>query len=319
MRIRLLPKIFFICLLIVSQAADVDAQSRKKKKVKEPSREALGDLFTLRYKPQVGTLYYDVETTITHQLDGRPSFPIRSVGQLALETKNVDYKKNHWTYEFFFRELKTILSKHQLPGHDKDSTLNEVRAIGKRTRVTYNMVGSQVDNALMDSVKLSGEAQFFSYFFQPPRLLGPLPEDKASYGTTWRETKRDTVRFLDTVNIEQYANGISMYDVDYIYTFERLADSVDGSVAIISTKQEGKFSGMQYNPTGEIIRFSAPITGTDTTYLELRTGRVVFREAAWKMPVKVDADGRESTSDILTIRSTVRLNTSNIRSTGAAN
>ncbi|HET6511829.1 MAG TPA: hypothetical protein VFH43_06530 [Candidatus Kapabacteria bacterium] len=280
----------------------------------------MGDLFTLRYKPQVGTLYYDVQTTIAHNLEERHVFPIRSVAQLALDTKGVDQKNLNWTYDYFYRELKTILSKHQLPtGSGKDSILNEVRAIGKKTRVTYSMLGRQVRSEMIDTARLSGEAQFFSYFFQPPRLLAPLPEKKASYGTTWEDMRVDTVRFVDTLGIEQFTNGMSIYRLKYTYKFERLQDSVDGSVAVISSIQTGSFNGVQYNPSGDRLDYSAPISGTDTTYLDLLTGRVIYRDTHYDIPVLVTAPGRTPTSDKLDVRTIVMLNIDNIRTTATPN
>ena len=273
-------------------------------------------MFTLRYKPQVGTLYYDVQTTISHNLDNKHIFPIKSLAQLALETKDVDHKNLNWTYDYYYRELKTILSKLQRPHSDKDSVLNEVRAIGKKTRVTYSMLGKQVNYLPLDTAKLSGEAQFFSYFFQPPRLLTPLPEKKVSYGATWTDSRRDTVRFVDTLGIEQFANGHSIYDLQYTYKFERLLDTIAGSVAVISSQQRGHFSGVQFNPSGDAIRYQAPIMGSDTTYLDLLTGRVLYRDTHYGIPVIVTAEGREPTSDALEVRSIVMLNVTNIRSTG---
>lgn len=273
-------------------------------------------MFTLRYKPQVGTLYYDVQTTISHNLDNKHIFPIKSLALLALETKAVDYQNLIWTYDYYYRELKTILSKLQLPNTDRDSTFNEVRAIGKRTRVTYNMLGRPLKVLSVDTARLSGEAQFFSYFFQPRRFLTPLPETKISYGATWDDERRDTVRFVDTLGIGQFSHGYSIYDLQYSYKFERLLDTVAGSVAVISSRQKGYFHGMQHNPSGDSIRFSAPITGSDTTFLDLLTGRVLYRDTHYKIPVIVKAEGREPTTDDLDVRSIIMLNVTNIRSTG---
>ncbi len=307
----------FIILSSCVTSEEALAQSRKRKeKIVEP----VGDLFTLRYKPQVGTLYYDVNTAIEHNLEGRHIFPIRSTAQLALDTKGVDQRNLNWTYDYFYRELKTILSKHQLPnGSGEDSVLNEVRAIGKRTRVTYSMLGRQVRMVPIDTARLSGEAQFFSYFFQPPRLLAPLPEKKVSYGATWEDNRVDTVTFVDTLGIEQFTRGMSVYRLKYTYKFERLQDSVDGSVAVISSVQSGSFSGMQYNPSGDRLDYTAPITGTDTTYLDLLTGRVIYRDTHYDIPVLVTAPGRPSTSDKLDIRTIVMLNIDNIRTTATPN
>lgn len=307
----------FILLSCCLLSQDAIAQSRKRK---EKPVEPVGDLFTLRYKPQVGTLYYDVNTTIAHNLENRHVFPIRSVAQLALDTKGVDQQNLNWTYDYFYRELKTILSRHQLPhGGDKDSILNEVRAIGKRTRVTYSMLGRQVKITPIDTARLSGEAQFFSYFFQPPRLLAPLPEKKVSYGATWEDHRIDTVRFVDTLGIEQFTNGMSIYQLKYTYKFERLQDTVDGSVAVISSVQSGTFNGVQYNPSGDRLDYSAPIMGTDTTFLDLLTGRVIYRDTHYEIPVTVTAPGRSSTSDLLDVRSVVMLNIDNIRTTATPN
>jgi hypothetical protein len=310
-----LLRIFTIIIALSAflYGGDSNAQSRKKRE-KEP--EPVGDLFTLRYKPQLGTLYYDVKTTISHNLENKLVFPIRSVAQLALDTKGVDPKNLNWTYDYYYRELKTILSKDQLPhGGDKDSILNEVRAIGKRTRVTYSMLGRQVRVTPVDTARLSGEAQFFSYFFQPPRLLAPLPEKKVSYGAVWEDRRNDTVTFVDTLGIEQFTNGVSVYQLKYTYKFERLQDTVDGNVAVISSIQTGTFAGVQYNPSGDRLDYSAPITGTDTTYLDLRTGRVLYRDTHYEIPVAVTSPGRPSTSDLLDVRSTVMLNLDNIRTT----
>lgn len=314
MSIRSIGLLLITFLLAIS--TDAFAQPKKKKAAK-PEPEAVGDHFTLRYKPQVGTLYYDVHTVISHNLENRHIFPIKSIAQLALETRDVDQKNLNWTYDYYYRELKTILSKLQLPNSEKDSILNEVRAIGKRTRVTYNMLGVQVSLQPIDTAKLSGEAQFFSYFFQPPRLLAPLPERKVTYGATWVETRRDTVTVIDTLGIEQFANGQSIYQLEYTYKFERLADSVAGNVAVISSERKGFFTGVQYNPSGDRIDYSAPITGSDTTFLDLLTGRVIYRNTHYMIPVSVSSPGREPTSDILDVRSVVNLNTSNIRSTAS--
>jgi hypothetical protein len=309
----LLRSFTLIIISVLLLNGDLSAQPRRKKaKETEPQ----GDLFTLRYKPQVGTLYYDVNTTIAHNLEDRHVFPIRSLAQLALETKDVDHKNLNWTYDYYYRELKTILSRLQLPhGGDQDSILNEVRAIGKRTRVTYSMLGRQVRMEPIDTARLSGEAQFFSYFFQPPRLLAPLPEKKVSYGATWEDRRIDTVTFVDTLGIEQFSNGMSVYQLKYVYKFERLQDSVDGNVAVISSIQTGSFAGVQYNASGDQLEYSAPISGTDTTFLDLLTGRVIYRDTHYQIPVAVTSQGRLPTSDVLDVRSTVMLNIDNIRTT----
>ncbi len=278
-------------LLMVASVSTVWAQ---KPKVVEPKEER----YTLRYKPQLGTTLYDAETVVTHKLENGDEFPVISRAELAWKNIAVDLKRGVWTFDRYYARLNTI---------DRDTTIKEIGSINKITRVTYSMTGHELNREVIDSPSLSEEAQFLGYFFKAARMMVPLPEKRVTYGAHWQDDREDSVIV---------PGGIFRYAVHYNYQFSQVLDTLGGTAAVITSEQIGHFSGTQQNPGEQKLTFSGPITGSDTTYLDLLTGRVVVRESYSHIPVTVAAEQGLPSSDVLTVRSTYVFNRSNIRSTG---
>jgi hypothetical protein len=281
------------CLAFFGSASNILAQKSKTKTV-EPKKE----LYTLRYKPQLGTTLYDAETVVTHKLENGEEFPVTSKAQLVWKNIAVDLKKNIWTFDRYFSKLSTI---------DRDTTIKEIGSINKITRVTYSMTGQLLRRQVIDTALLSEEAEFLGFFFRAPRMMLPLPEALITYGAKWSDDREDTVII---------PGGVFRYTVHYAYEFARVLDTLGGIAAIITSEQTGTFNGTQQNPGEQKLMFNGPITGADTTYLNLLTGRIVLRDSYSKIPVRVESEQGLPSSDILSVHSSYVLNRSNIHATG---
>jgi len=267
------------------------------------------DILTLRYKPQAGTLVYDVHTRIDQSVRtdrDELSGDLASEAELAFHNLSIDYKKGLWTFEESF--TKFDVGGHTLAG---DSLwLEENLAVNRITRLTYNMKGDELHKEIVDSLKLlNAEAQTNAYFFEPPRMLIPLPVQPVTYGNTWSEHSVDTVFVHDTVNIGT-TTGEYIYDVSRTYSLARLIDTT--YLAVIVATDTGSFQGTQTNSvTNVTTSTSGPISGTDTTFLDLFSGRVVKRTLAMKIPAKVTVSTATPFTDLLNVRSVVTLSESN--------
>jgi hypothetical protein len=289
-RLRLLS----VFLLTIFIASPLFAQKKRGKHAADPENKR--ELYTLRYKPQVGTTLYDAQTIVTHHLQNGVQFPIISKAQLAFRNIDVDMTKSFWTFDRYFTKLSTI---------DRDTTIKENGAINKITRLRYSMTGAEVRNEVIDSVVLSEDAQFLSYFFRAPRMLLPLPEEIITYGATWLDQSNDTI---------PVPGGTFIYNTKYKYTFAGVNDTLGGIAAIITADQSGTFVGEQQKPGEQRFIFSGPIVGADTTYLNLLNGKVVLRISTVKIPVRVATAEGLTSSDDLEVRSVYSLNNSNVHS-----
>lgn len=269
------------------------------------------DMMMLRYKPQAGTLLYDIRTRIEqHVRTDRDelSGDLVSTAQLAFHNVLIDYKAGLWVFDQYF-------TKFQIAGHELNGdtlSLNEHRAVNKLARLTYDMQGFEYDKNVIDSLKLlNAEAQTNSYFFQPPRLLTPLPPNAVTYGATWTDHRQDTVQVLDTINIGT-TTGQYVYDVNRTYRFDRLIDTLETFFALIVAVDSGTFDGYQTNTvTNVTTKTHGPITGADTTYLDLFSGRVVRRTLRMAIPAIVEISSATPFTDFIEVRSVVTLNESN--------
>ncbi len=297
-----------IVSLLLCSALSVEAQRHIAPK-RPP--EVKTDMMTLRYKPQAGTLLYDVRTQIEqHVRTDRDelSGDLTSIAQLAFHNVSIDYKAGLWVFDQYF-------TKFQIAGHELNGdtlSLNEHRAVNKITRLTYDMQGYEYDKNVIDSLKLlNAEAQTNSYFFQPPRLLTPLPPSAVTYGDTWSDHRQDTVQVLDTINIG-VTSGQYVYDVSRTYRFDRLIDTLGTYFALIVAVDSGVFDGYQTNSvTSVTTKTNGPISGVDTTFLDLFSGRVVRRTLRMTIPAKVEIATASPFTDFIYVRSVVTLNESN--------
>jgi hypothetical protein len=319
------------CFLFI---VPVHAQHRHRKDATAATdtMKVKADMLTLRYKPQAGTLLYDVHTQIDQfvRADGNPlRGELRSDAQLAFHNVAIDYKKGVWTFEEYF-------TKFDLAGYDllRDSvSLRESIAVNRITELTYNMKGDELSKIVRDSLKLqNAEAQTNAYFFEPPRMLIPLPEHPVTYGDAWSEHRTDTVFVRDTVNIGT-TTGQYRYDVSRTYRLARLLDTTVGDrssnlgdqsstvndrssasryYAIIVATDSGTFSGFQTNSATHVTTTaSGPIVGTDTTVLNLFSGCVMKRTLDMTIPANVTVSSAAPLIDTLTVHSVVTLDESN--------
>jgi hypothetical protein len=284
-----------VLLALVTSCAFAQLPKPKRTKHTPVSNADKQELYTLRYKPQVGTTLYDAETVVTHHLENGVQFPIVSRAQLAFKNNTVDLTGDTWSFERYFTHLTTI---------DRDTTIKEIGAINKVTKLKYSMIGAVMEREDIDTVVLSEDAQFLSYFFRAPRMLLPLPEQIVTYGATWKEAGIDTIRV---------PGGTFIYNSQYKYTFAGVKDTLGGIAAIITADQTGTFEGEQQKPGEERLIFHGPITGVDTTYLNLFSGKVVLRISTVGIPVKVESQEGLFSSDILAVRSVYTVNNSNVR------
>jgi hypothetical protein len=287
-----------LCAVSFLAALPSVAQEVKPKVIAPKEVELKEERYTLRYKPQLGTTLYDAETVVTHTLENGDKFPVISKAQLVWKNIAVDMKKGIWTFDRYYARLNTI---------DRDTTIKEIGSINKVSRLTFSMNGQEIHQEVVDTAILSEDAQFLSYFFRAPRMMLPLPIALVTYGASWVDDRVDTV----TV-----PGGTFRYDVHYVYEFDGVLDTLGGVAAIITSVQNGNFSGSQQRIGEQRLDFKGPITGRDTMYLNLLTGRIVRRDSYVNIPVHVEPEHGPPSSDILDVHSSYVLNRSNIRSTG---
>jgi hypothetical protein len=269
------------------------------------------DMLTLRYKPQAGTLLYNIHTTIdqnVHSGSNDLTGLLGSEAQIAFHNLAIDYKKGIWSFEEYF-------TKFDVAGHDiwGDSiSLNESWAVNRISDLTYDMQGDELSNIIRDTLKLlNAEAQTNAYFFEPPRMLIPLPEHTVTYGDTWNEHRTDTVPVRDTINTGT-TTGEYIYDVYRTYRLARLLDTNNRYYAIIVATDSGLFQGFQTNSETKVTtRVSGPIGGTDTTVLDLFSGCVIKRTLDITIPTTVTIASSPPFTDKLTVHSVVNLDESN--------
>ena len=277
------------------------------------------DLLILRYKPQAGTLLYDIRTEVDqHVRTDRDELSggLVSTAQLAFHSVAVDYKKGLWSFDQYF--VNFLLAGRQLTGDSLQ--LRENGAVDKITRLTYDMKGHELSKQIVDSITLlNTEAQANSYFLEPPRLLIPLPERSVTYGNSWNDHRKDTITVRDTVNIG-ITSGEYTYDVYRIYKLDRLLDTLQSYLAVIVATDSGSFAGFQSNSATKVsIKIKGPISGADTTYLDLFSGRVLMHTLRMAIPVLVEISSASTLSNEATtpftdfedVRSIVVLNESN--------
>ncbi|HWF43255.1 MAG TPA: hypothetical protein VG537_01310 [Candidatus Kapabacteria bacterium] len=287
----------FLILPTLFISRPVSAQHRRKtsslsvqKKSKQQGPQVKPDILVLRYKPQAGTLLYNIQTEVDqHVRTDRDELSgnLISTAQLAFHTVSIDYKKGLWSFDQYF--TKFLLSGRQLNGDSL--SLRENEAVDKITRLTYEMKGTQLNKVVIDSIKLlNTEAQANSYFLEPPRLLIPLPERSVTYGDSWKDHSMDTIPVRDTVNM-----GITLgqftYSVYRTYKLARLVDTLGSYLAVIVATDSGSFTGWQDNSVTQVnIGIDGPITGADTTYLDLFSGRVMLRTLKMSIPARVKVE-----------------------------
>jgi hypothetical protein len=279
------------------------------------------DELTLRYKPQAGTLLYDVHTDIGQHINtnhGILAGSLSSYAQLAFHTipGSIDYKRGFWSFEQFFTNFQ--IKGVEFSG--EPLILRENLAVNRITKLTYDLTGDELSKKVKDTLKLlNAEAQTNAYFFEPPRMLIPLPEHVVTYGDTWKDHSVDSVQVRDTVNIGITTGGY-IYDVTRTYRLASLFDTLGQYFAVIVVNDTGTFRGSQTNSITHVSQSaSGPISGTDTTLLDLFSGRVVRRTLNMTIPatVKVFGSGDHKAPvvpflDLIDVRSVVVLNQSNV-------
>ena len=286
------------------------AQSRRQP-AKPHTPQIKADMLTLRYKPQAGTLLYNVHTRIdqfVHSDSTDFRGVLRSDAQLAFHNLAIDYKKGIWAFEEYF-------AKFGVAGHDLlgDSVLlNERWVVNRITDLTYNMKGDELSKVVRDTMKLlNAEAQTNAYFFEPPRMLIPLPEHPITYGDVWSEHRVDTVHVRDTINTG-ITSGEYIYDVSRTYHLARLLDTDNRYFAIIAATDTGVFHGFQTNSETKVTsQASGPISGADTTVLNLVSGCVIKRTLEMDIPANVTLSSAPPFVDKLAVYSIVTLDESN--------
>jgi hypothetical protein len=300
MKLKLRPYSAFPIFLILSTLSVpplASAQHRHRtstpstqKTPKPKTPQVKPDILVLRYKPQAGTLLYNIQTEVDqHVRTDRDELSgnLISTAQLAFHNVSIDYKKGLWSFDQYF--TKFLLSGRQLNGDSL--SLRENEAVDKITRLTYEMKGIQLNKIVIDSIKLlNTEAQANSYFLEPPRLLIPLPERAVTYGDSWKDHSLDTIPVRDTVNM-----GITLgqftYNVYRTYKLARLLDTLGSYLAVIVATDSGFFTGWQNNSVTQVnIEIDGPITGADTTYLDLFSGRVMLRTLKMSIPARVKVE-----------------------------
>ena len=287
------------------------AQHRHKKSAAPHTPTIKPDILTLRYKPQAGTLLYNVQTEIGQSIQSSIRAyhgALRSDAQLAFHNIALDYKRGIWTFDEYF--TKFDLTDKTLRGDSV--SFHEGLAVDRITELTYNMKGDELAKLIMDTIKLlNAEAQTDAYFLQPPRMLIPLPEHAVTYGDQWSDHKQDSIAVRDTINLGT-TTGEYVYDVYWNYHLARLMDTENHFYAIIVASDSGTFSGYQTNSKMKVTtRVSGPITGTDTTFLDLFSGCVTKRTIALSIPAQVTVGSDAPILDTLEVRSLVDLDESN--------
>jgi hypothetical protein len=83
-------------------------------------------------------------------------------------------------------------------------------------------------------------------------------------------------------------------------------------LALIVARDSGTFAGAQTNSVTNVVTKSrGPLTGEDTTFLDLFSGRVVMRTLHMSIPATVEVSSALPFTDFLDVRSVVVLNESN--------
>ena len=307
---QLVSHVLVVCaLVLLLMPAGAEAQSEGSTTdstivlapAKHPSRKNAipkRELYTLRYKPQLGTTLYDAETVVTHKLENNEQFSVISRAQLIWKNIEIDLKRGIWTFDRYFGKLITI---------DRDTTIKEIGSINKVSRLHYSMTGRELGRRLIDTATLSEDAQFMAHFFRAQRLMLPLPEQIVTYGAKWKDERFDTISIV---------GGQLRYEAQYQHTFVGLLDTLGGITAVITSDDTGTFNGEQQRPGEQKLTYHGPISGHDTTYLNLLLGRVVLRESHSRIPVRVEGESGLPASDILEVTSRYLYNDSNVRSTG---
>ncbi len=271
------------------------------------------DMLTLRYKPQAGTLLYEVRTQVRQEVRSDMNDlkgTIHSEAELAFHNESIDYKKGLWSFDEYFTRFQ--VSGRELSGDSL--SLHENLAVNRIMRLTYDMKGNELSKVVQDSMRLlNAEAQTNAYFFQPPRMLIPLPEHAVTYGDTWQQNQTDTIHVHDTVNIGT-TDGAYIYQVSRVYRFTRLLDTMDHYLAIIVAKDTGTFEGYQTNSVTKIMtRSVGPISGADTTILDLFSGSVLKRTLDMHIPAEVRVASATPFTDVLQVHSIVTLSEENAK------
>ena len=308
---------FSFCLIVLACAASIPVRivaQRREKVLHKPQIKP--DMLTLRYKPQAGTLLYTIHTRIgqsVHAGAEHETAMLESNAELAFQNVAIDYKKGLWSFDEYFTNFE-IAGKN----FSGDSlSLHENFAINRVTRLTFDMRGNELERVVQDSLKLlNAEAQTNAYFFEPPRMLIPLPEHGVTYGNTWEEHSRDTIPVYDTVNVG-VTSGSYIYDVSRTYRLVSLIDTMQSYLVIIVGRDTGTFQGFQTNTVTKVTTNSyGPISGVDTTILDLASGSVVKRALDMTIPARVQVSSAEPFLDELNVRSVVRLSEANAKFIG---
>jgi hypothetical protein len=300
------------CLLLICSFVPALAQTKHKPAKPAPHTPQIkADMLTLRYKPQAGTLLYNIHTQIDQLVHSNANDyrgVLRSEAQLAFHNLSIDYKNGMWSFEEYF-------TKFDITGHDLlgDSvSLNESWAVDRITDLTYDMQGEEVGKVIRDTLRLmNAEAQTNAYFFEPPRMLIPLPEHPITYGDAWTDHRTDTVPVRDTINTG-ITSGEYIYDVSRTYHLARLLDTDNRYFAIIAATDTGVFHGFQTNSETKVTsQVSGPINGADTTVLDLFSGCVIKRSLEMNIPASVTVSSAPPFVDKLAVYSIVTLDESN--------
>jgi hypothetical protein len=308
----MIRRIIFSGFLLIAIALSAQAQTAHQKAPKKPHTPQIkADMLTLRYKPQAGTLLYNVHTQIdqfVHSDANDFRGVLRSDAQLAFHNQAIDYKNGIWTFEEYF-------TKFDVAGHDLlgDSiSLIESWAVNRVMERTYDMKGDELSKIIRDTMKLlNAEAQTNAYFFEPPRMLIPLPDRPITYGDAWSEHRVDTVPVRDTINTG-ITSGEYTYDVSRTYHLARLLDTNSRYFAIIVATDSGTFFGFQTNSDTKVTtKVSGPISGADTTVLDLFSGCVIKRTLDMIIPAGVAVSSAPAFIDTLAVHSIVTLDESN--------
>src|ERR1041385_2423430 len=144
--------VLLLALAFVAFATNAEAQRRYKKAAAVPIDSAQSeptlatpqpmeikpDRLIIRYKPQAGTLLYNVRTEIAqHVRTDRDELTgaLVSSAQLAFHNVSIDYKKDTWVFDRYFTHFE--INGRNLSGDTLK--LNENQAVNRITRLTYEM------------------------------------------------------------------------------------------------------------------------------------------------------------------------------------
>ena len=142
-------------------------------------------------------------------------------------------------------------------------------------------------------------------FFNRLACLFLCRRKSITYGDSWVDHNRDTIYVHDTVNIGT-TDGTYIYDVYRTYQLVKSVDTFGGHLAVIVANDSGNFEGQQSNTiTNVALRAHGPIGGSDTTFLDLVSGRVFLRTIRMSIPAIVLVTSSVPLTDIIEVRSTV--------------